>query len=166
MRASRLVLPILTGGCLMAGAVCAAPDAAPVRRAGFWETTMTLEGASAHTMVTKACTDAALERRTAAFGDAKDCPTHEMHRTADGFAFRSICVRNGVTTTTAGAIKGDLTSRYRVEATTRISSAGGGPGRERHTVMDNRRLGDCPAGRKPGDLVLSNGQVLSMGGPQ
>jgi hypothetical protein len=169
MRASNILFAALSGLCLAAGTAQAQPSAAPVRKPGFWETTMTMEGPHAHVMVTKICTDAALERRTATFGGAnpgKDCAVHEMHRTVGGFAFRSVCKRHDVTTTTAGTATGDFNSRYRVESTTRISAASGPPGRERHMVMDNRWLGACPAGRKPGDLVLSNGEVMSMGAPK
>ena len=169
MRTSHSLLAAMTGLGLAVGAAQAQAAAAPVRKAGFWETTMTMEGPHAHVLVTRICTDAALERRTAMFGGAdpgKDCPVHEMHRTAAGFAFRSVCKRHDVTTTTVGAATGDFNSRYRVESTTRISAASGPPGRERHMVIDNKWLGACPAGRKPGDLVLPNGEVISMSAPK
>ncbi len=169
MRTSHVLFVALLGVCLAAEAAQAETAAAPVRKPGFWETTMTMEGPHAHVMVTKVCTDAALERRTAMFGGAnpgKDCSVHEMHRTAGGFAFRSVCKRHDVTTTTAGKATGDFNSLYRVESTTRISAASGPPGRERHMVMDNRWLGACPAGRKPGDLILPSGEVMSMATPK
>jgi hypothetical protein len=138
---------------------------APIRRAGYWEQTVAMTGARARTMTTHYCTDTAMEKQFSAFGqgpNARMCSQREMHRTATGMAFNSVCTMGGRTMTTSGVATGDFQTHFHIETT--MHSTPPMPGMGEQTVsMDGKWLGPCPPGRKPGDMVMEGGQVVNIG---
>ncbi len=112
--------------------------------------------------ISKICLDAA---SAAAFASmdldlAGRCRHHAMAQAADGsWHFSTSCdMGHGGQVATEGVIRGDFASHYTVE--TRSLTAGArnaaadGPNR---VLADVRRVGECPANMKPGDVVLPNG---------
>jgi hypothetical protein len=76
-----------------------------------------------------------------------DCSKKDFTRTPNGRRFETRCSMMNVTTVQKGVIAGDFQNSFRVDQTvTRGSSAIQG------SVM-GRRIGNCPAQHKPGDLV-------------
>ena len=163
-----LLFATLAGlAAVSAAAGALAQTDAPMRRAGLWQTTMTMPG-QAHDVTMRICTDPAFERRQSVLsspmqrGDgAPNCSVHEVHRTLTGMAFRSVCTNHGVTSTTDGITSGDFNSRYHVDITTRSTPGDG----VRHMSMEGRFLGPCGAEEHPGDvsMVLPGGRVMRMG---
>ncbi len=129
----------------------------PIRRAGYWQTTMNM---GPRTMTTAMCTDETLEKSMTVMGQGvteKDCPQHDYHPIPGGWAFNSTCTIAGRTDVSSGTVTGDMQTNYHMEMTTHPSN-----GPERHMTMDVKWLGPCPAGRVPGDMVMPGGMVMNM----
>ena len=78
-----------------------------------------------------------------------------MTAAADGmWRFLTVCQTEAGRVSTEGSISGDFTTHYQVDAQIQGET---GPA-ERLRVDANLR-GDCPAGMKPGDVVMPNGAV-------
>jgi hypothetical protein len=141
----------------------AAQTAAPQRKPGFWEQTMTMAGG--RSMKSQMCTDAAVEKSMSAFGQnmsQSTCSKNQIRKTPTGFAFDSTCKIGNSVTTSSGVATGDFNSAYVVEVTSR-STPPMVPGQgETHMKIAAKWLGPCPAGRKPGDMVMPNGMVVNM----
>ncbi len=162
-------VPLIAAAILLpAVALAAAAPAAPARKAGWWEITTAITAPMAMTTRMNMCTDAATEARNNAFANNQgppggaDCTQGPVGRTAAGWTFSSTCRMAGMTTTTSGVATGDFNANYRVEATTRMTPAPMPQMAESKTVLTARWLGPCPAGRRPGDVVMANGMVFNV----
>jgi hypothetical protein len=69
-----------------------------------------------------------------------------------------------MTMTTSGVASGDFNSAYKVDSTTRMNPAPMPQMAESKMTIEAKWAGPCPAGRKPGDMVMANGMVMHMGG--
>jgi len=111
---------------------------------------------------TRYCLDAASAGALASFAHQLSgrCSRHEMARAADGsWHFSTACdMGAGGRVATEGVLHGDFASHYTIEAQSQTvgasAAAANGPGRVK---ADVRRLGDCPADMKPGDVILPGG---------
>ena len=133
--------------------------AAPKRKAGYWEQTITMQSPRAMTMKSQFCTDPAVEAKVSALGQAgpgQDCDAPKFVRSASGFTFESTCRIAGRTTHTKGVGTGDFNSNYRLDMT---SDAGGAPSRMQ---IDSKWTGPCPAGKKPGDMTMPGGMTVNI----
>jgi hypothetical protein len=59
-----------------------------------------------------------------------------------------------MTIATSGTARGDLSSSYHMESVTRMTPAPAPQLAETHMTIDAKWLGPCPAGKKPGDVVI------------
>jgi hypothetical protein len=167
MGRSKLGWSVWIAGLAIAGTAAAAlaQDAAPTRRAGWWEITVSnplVRGGQTVQM----CTDAATERSMSVFAGAegqqpRGCSAPVIHKTAGGWSFDLACTRGKIATVSSGIANGDFQTGYHVETTTRMTPAPIPQLAEIRTTMDARWLGPCPEGRKPGDMVM-NGQVVNL----
>jgi len=133
--------------------------AAPKRKAGYWEQTMTMQSPRAMTMKSQFCTDPAVEAKVSALGQAgpgQDCDTTKVTRSAGGFTFESTCRIAGRVTRTKGVATGDFNSNYKLDMT---SDSGGAQSRMQ---IASRWVGPCPAGKKPGDMVMPGGMTVNI----
>jgi hypothetical protein len=151
-------------GAVDGGTRAAMPGAdAQARKAGLWEQKVS-DGAGAQ--VTRLCLDAASHTAMFYLGESlnKDlCKSHTMTRRADGsWAFESVCTAGGAQVTSKGVATGDFNAAYqiKVEQTT-LGAAGSPPGTPQRFVVDAAWKGPCPAGMKPGDIVLSDGRKVT-----
>jgi hypothetical protein len=123
--------------------------AAPQRKAGMWETVMHIQG---HDMSTQLCIDAATEAKMSVFGQQAQTEScggaTGVEKIPGGYAFHGACKGRE----TSGTAIGDFNSAYKVT----IDSG------KTHMSMDSRWLGPCPAGRRPGDMVMPGGIVINM----
>jgi hypothetical protein len=111
---------------------------------------------------TRYCLDAASAGALASFTRQLGgrCGKHDMARAADGsWHFSTSCDMGAWgKVSTEGVIHGDFARHYTVEAQTQTvgaaQEAANGPDRIK---ADVRRLGDCPADMKPGDVILPGG---------
>lgn len=139
--------------------------AAPLRRAGLWEQTVSSAG---KIQTSRICLDPSLAKELAAWGeahtDAKCSEGPMAPRAGGGWSFSSTCDlgRSGKTTTT-GVMSGDPASRYQIDAE---STTSGAPAPSMNGVhkfsMKAAWVGPCPADMKPGDMTLPGGQRINL----
>lgn len=169
MRVSPLVLAL--GALAALGACNRAPSSAkvaipaaidpggagPQMAGGLWRQRVSgPQGVS----VTSYCLDAAAAASLASFDQQLSgrCSEHQMALTADGdWRFKTTCDGSFGAVTTQGSMRGDFTAHYVVQAT-RQSVDG-----MTHLTADVQRLGECPSGMQPGDVILPDGTRSRLG---
>jgi Protein of unknown function (DUF3617) len=142
-----------------AGAATVALHAGPEIAGGLWVQRVSDNRGARET---RYCLDAAAAGALASFDRqlSGGCSRHEMARAADGsWHFSTSCDMGAWgKVSTEGVMRGDFARRYTVEAQSQTvgaaQAAADGPDRVK---ADVRRLGDCPAGMKPGDVILPDG---------
>ncbi|WP_315835165.1 DUF3617 domain-containing protein [Bradyrhizobium prioriisuperbiae] len=126
----------------------------PTRKPGLWEVKMIMAGAKTPAMTMHECTDASTDKEmTSSFaGTDKDaCTKNDIKKTATGFAVDSQCKADGAPMTMQADISGDFNSAYTVRVKSKV---GGKAPQSTDVTMDAKWIGACPAGQKPGDVVL------------
>jgi hypothetical protein len=142
----------------------ALPPAGPSVAAGLWSQTVSDSHAPRET---RYCLDPASAGALSALDThlSKGCSRHDMAQASDGsWHFSTACDMGAWgKVTTAGVMKGDFASHYTVEADTQtVGAAQGGVNGPGRIKADVRRLGDCPADMKPGDVILPGGGKASV----
>jgi hypothetical protein len=117
----------------------------PHRKPGMWEQSIELPGNKPMTM--QMCIDEETEKQYSALGKKPGC-TQEFQKIPGGYSFKGTCEGK----TASGTAIGDFDKAIKVV----VDSEG------TRVTSDLKYLGACPAGRKPGDMVMPNGQVLNM----
>jgi hypothetical protein len=145
----------------IASVALAQPLATPTRRAGWWEQSMTMNmRGKEQTMTTQMCTDPQIERESSVIAQAaggQSCSRRDITPVPGGWHVVSECSsRFGGSRTTTGMVTGDFQSHLHMDL---VSQSARGSD---HVVMDTRWLGACPAGRRPGDVVMPGGQVMNV----
>jgi hypothetical protein len=164
MRLSCLLPVTLTALFAVVAAAQAQPAGMPGRRAGLWETSMSGAGMPGPGMKMRQCVTPASERGFSPFAagpgrgepDAAHCSKRETHRTANGWAFESVCTQGGRTVTTTGTLTGDFQTHYRLDLTSN------GDGAPRRMTMDNSYIGPCPAAGAGNTIVLPDGRTVTI----
>lgn len=165
-------LALLAAGCSRDGQKAAGGSNAsavvevPKRKPGLWKQTMLVEGIDVIQTV-QLCLDPDSDSKLAWWGQQgfkQACSKNEIEKQPDGsWKFSSVCEGAGVRTTNDGSAVGDFNSRYQLKAE---SSTSGAPIPEmngtRTITIDAEWVGECPAGMKPGDMDLPNGQRMNM----
>ena len=142
-----------------AGGATVALQAGPQVASGLWAQRVS-DSHGAHEI--RYCLDAAAASSLASFDRqlAGRCTKHEMAQAADGsWHFSTACDMGGWgKVATEGVMHGDFANHYVIEAQRQTvgaaRSSADGPDRMK---ADVRRIGDCPAGMKPGDVILPGG---------
>ena len=121
----------------------------------------------AMTQTMSICTDAETEKTHGPFANDMqqrgDCtPEAVSPAPGGGWAYSLTCKIGQTTMETSGVAKGDFESGYHVDSVTRMSPAPLPMMAEAHLTMDAKYLGQCPAGRVPGDMVMANGKVMNI----
>lgn len=137
------LLAALSAGAIAASA--ATDVAAPQRKAGWWQMSAHLPNGS--TMTRYLCLDATSDARHSVL-EAKEGCTMTAQKIAGGYSFQNACAGGA----TSGTAIGDFNSAYK------ISEQKGSA----HMETDATWMGACPAGRKPGDMLLPSGVVVNM----
>jgi hypothetical protein len=140
-------------------------DGAPPQvRAGLWEMKMDVAGAPKG-LSAKACIDPAVQGEGAAYGQQftkKDCSENRWSRVAGGVDFSSVCDMGGSHIATKGQVRGDFSSQYTVAMDATMTRDG--VTKTGKTVIEATRLGECPAGMKPGDKQITmQGRTITVG---
>lgn len=146
----------------------------PHRRAGLWQTSVTVDGHTSPMGAMKLCVDAAMEAKSQTFhpsgpanlAQSKGCAYPPPTRTADGsYSVSFTCpLSGGGQTATKAVATGDFSSGYHMHME---SDTTGGPiavANGHHvTDIDGKWLGPCPEGMAGGDMELPNGMKISGG---
>ena len=146
-------------------AAAALADEMPTRKAGLWESK--ISSADMPVVTAKQCIDAETDRKAmGAVGGASDCAKKTFTKTADGYDTEAECKIGGMTVKGHGKITGDFETALHMEQTTDLSGIPGIPDDQKSRVItiDAKRLGDCEAGQKPGDMIMPDGKVVRTPG--
>ncbi|WP_297697244.1 DUF3617 family protein [Phenylobacterium sp.] len=141
-----------------APAAPAAPAAAPRRKAGLWQMSMSSEGVRQASTI---CVDADTDAKLGLAGQKPGAnPCHENKitpRPGGGYDMESVCdLGDAGKMTTHGTLTGDLNGSYKVAMeTTTTGSAAPQMNGTRKIEMDAVWKGPCPAGMKPGDMQVA-----------
>lgn len=132
----------------------------PQRKPGLWETKST--GSEGETTA-RQCVGPATDQPIAGGLPAGACSKILVTKTATGYAVETECAVGQIKASGSSVITGDFETSVRTEGLTRLS---GMPGQsaplERKLTVEARRLGECEAGQKPGDIIMPDGKVISM----
>lgn len=156
---------VLAAACAaMTGA--AAADTLPARKAGLWESKTSGAGPAGAALTVRQCIDANTdELAQAAVQPGATCSKREVRKVAAGYEFESVCKVSEMAVEAKGLVTGDFVTNVKLEMTTTMSGIPGMPsGISTKMVIDNRRLGECEAGQKPGDVVMPNGRNVRAPG--
>jgi hypothetical protein len=157
-RPVRHALAFGLGLAVLLPAVAGAQNMLPHRKAGMWETTMNVAG---HPMVMGMCTDESVEARYSALNPRQNS-THECAPPAvspipGGMHVEMSCKSQSTTIHTVSTVTGDFNKGYSADVVSEINGKAGPP-----VHMSAKYLGPCPAGRKPGDMVMPGGMVMNV----
>lgn len=168
MRVSPLVLALgalaALGACnrVPSSAKVAIPAADPAQTepqlaVGLWRQRVSgPQGVS----VTRYCLDQAAAASLASFNQQLGgrCSEHQMALQSDGaWRFKTTCDTRLGAVTTQGSMRGDFAAHYVVQAAQQSVRG------TAHMTADVERLGDCPAGMQPGDVILPDGSKGRVG---
>jgi hypothetical protein len=147
----------------------ATAEAAPTRKAGLWEQTMSFNG---RTQKISMCVDEATEQKAkfwASEGRASSgCSEERINRTlTGGWQIHSVCqTPEGMKITSDGTVTGDFGSSYHMEMTSVTTGSPMPEANGTHKMtMDGAWKGPCPAGMRAGDMVLPGGMKMNALNP-
>ncbi|MBS0273675.1 MAG: DUF3617 family protein [Proteobacteria bacterium] len=149
-----------------ASAAQASPAEFPARRAGLWNVTVNMESAKLPAHTNKMCIDAATDAKLMKLGVASkeaDCTSMKVSGSGSVRIVDSVCHFNGGTQKNHVEIAYAGDSAYHMDMQSQFSPAIAGKTRS-HIVQDAKWAGPCPAGMKPGDMMI-NGMKINMLGP-
>jgi hypothetical protein len=148
----------------------AALSSMPHRKDGLWEQRMTA-GEGGPVVVTRICTDSALEDKLGVAGarvDRSKCSSYSVTQQLNGdYAFSSVCDLGptGGVATSNGVMHRDGDSGYHMDLDTKTTGASIAQlNVERKMSMDGKWLGPCAPGQKPGDMMVNGMKINPMGG--
>jgi hypothetical protein len=137
-------------------------EAAPTVKGGLWELTSRTPGMEGKV---RTCFDPQIQGQSAIVAqgmDRRNCSRSDWRKTADGHAFDIACERGGRLFVSSGALTGDLSESYVMKADSVISIDGVTRGAKQD--VSARNIGECPAGVKPGEvLILVDGRWQKPG---
>lgn len=142
----------------------AGPVGPPKRKPGLWAQTVSTAGM---TQTSKLCLDEATEAKMSVWGQQMGqdmCARNVITPTAGGWSFDSECTMAGAgTIKTTGTATGDFNSKYVVKATSVTSGSSMAQANGTHQMEVTATYeGPCPAGMKPGDMILPGGMTVNI----
>jgi hypothetical protein len=139
-------------------ASAAVGSAIPTRKPGWWEMNMSVKGPapSPARQTLHICTDPQIDQLQTPFGvHTGRCPPLQVTRTPQGWDFSGACRVAGANASTTGRAAGDLASRYHVDLVTTVDPPPVPQAARTEISIDAAWLGQCPAGKKPGDVDMT-----------
>ena len=159
----RFVPGLLAVVALAPSASSLAQDATePSRKPGWWELQLVISGPTAVPVhqTRRICTDAAFDKVDSPLGvnmRGKGCAPMTTARTATGWVVWGACDTGPMKIRANGVADGDFNSRYHADIVVQMDPPPAPQAAEVKIAMDARWAGECPAGKKPGDVETENG---------
>jgi len=140
---------------------------APVRKAGFWRESLMRDGKPGRLGGLTVCVDTQTESQFSALGrhfNTGACKRTINRESPTVIRFTAVCARgDGATVTTQGMAQGDFNAAYTVRSDVNVQGAPiDALNGDHELVMTGQYLGACPAGVKPGDVVLGSGVKVNI----
>jgi Protein of unknown function (DUF3617) len=162
MRFSKTVLVVLA---FTAPAFAAAPADVPSLRPGLWEATAASASRTPpRPAVTRMCLDKHTQRNVLeqlVFAMPRMCSRYRYEMRGGRFVTDSSCTLGASTIEGRTETTFFRDTAYHTEVVGRVGPTGRLAEQQR-AVIDARHVGACPAGMKPGDMVLPNGLTLNL----
>ncbi|HSM96543.1 MAG TPA: DUF3617 family protein [Rhizomicrobium sp.] len=135
----------------------------PARRAGLWDVTVTMESMKipprTNTMCIDAASDAKLMKLGVASREAK-CTSMNVSGMGSVRTIDSVCHMNGGEQKNHIVMTYSGDAAYHMDMQSQFSPPVAGHSQS-HIVQDAKWVGPCPAGMKPGDMMI-NGMKINM----
>jgi Protein of unknown function (DUF3617) len=157
---------------LAIGLICTSPAFAlemPARKAGQWELKMQFDNHVIPPQTIRECIDARTDKlmqSNVGGSPQQSCRHQNVSRSGGALVVDSVCSMGGGTATSRAVITGDFSSAYSMQIT---STRHGGPavpgmaaGGETRMTIEAKWLGPCPAGERPGDMIMGNGMKINI----
>lgn len=167
---------LLIAACLAAAAApaFAAGFELPPRKPGQWEMSITVDTAAMPPQVIRMCldqeTDKLLNAKFSGMASSM-CSKQEQKKDGDTIVLDSECVVGDVRAVSHSVVTGDFDSAYTMKTDTTMSGSNaprgitqvtpGGP-MNQSTTIAARRVGECEANVKPGDIDLGGGRTMNV----
>jgi hypothetical protein len=161
----RATLSVLAAAALFPAATSLAQDESPpARKPGWWEMRMLISGPTPQPIeqIMRICTDAAVDKRQSPFGvnmNGPGCPAPKITRMADHWMVSGACNQGAMKITADAVATGALDDRYHVDIDTHLDPPPAPNAAEVKIGIDARWLGECPAGKMPGDVDMGAGAI-------
>jgi hypothetical protein len=155
-------IAILTAGVVAAGADELKP---PPTKEGLWEThgTHTEQGKAVSDRPVRMCqsneTNKTMQARGEELRKKNDCTSHVTRPSPNTYIEEESCTKGpnaGSVTKVVYTNQGDTASHTEMHVNVGKS--------ETVVIIDAKYLGACPAGMKPGDLMMDDGKIISGAG--
>jgi hypothetical protein len=170
MRRHALLIPL---AALATPALAAGFDLPP-RAPGQWEMTISNDAATAPPQVIRMCldpeTDKALNAKFGGMASAM-CSRQEQKKEGETIVLESECRIGDMRSASRTEVKGDFNTAYTMTTKTEMSGSNAPQGVRRGmpegptsqtTTIEAKRVGDCAAGFKPGDMDLGGGRTINV----
>jgi len=151
----RIVLAAAAAALAPAGSSLAQDDAGPARKPGWWEMQLVITGPAPEPIhqTRHVCTDAAFDKVDSPLGvdmSGTGCRP-KVARTAAGWSASGVCDTGTMKVSADAMATGDFNDRYHVDIDIRMDPPPQPQVAELKIGVDARWIGECPAGKKPGD---------------
>jgi hypothetical protein len=157
------------GFAIAAAVICAGMPARasdfPARRAGLWNVTINMESAKLPAQTNKMCIDAASDARLMKLGvasKAADCTAMKVSGSGNVRTVDSVCHFNGGTQKNHVVMTYAGDSAYHMDMRSQFSPPISGHS-DSHIVQDAKWAGPCPAGMRPGDMMVNGVRINMLG---
>jgi hypothetical protein len=160
--------PAQTAAAVAVGATTSEPGPGvefPRRQPGLWEV-RSAGAQSAGVPLVRFCvgeaTDTAAQHLDRVPGVRGSCSLGAFRRDGSAWVAESVCRDNRSTASSRALASGDFVSAYRIDTVVRYDPPLGGVRAEDRDSVSARRLGDCAAGQRPGDMIIPGMGTLNM----
>jgi hypothetical protein len=168
----RITFAIATSVVFAASIASASASDFPMRRAGYWQTTMNMDRAGMGPMVTKMCLDTNTDARMMKYGMSRqnaDCTPPSISGIGGTRTVDIVCHMEGSTQKSHVIIAYTGDASYHMDMTSVFTPPLHGQ-KGMHMTQDAKWMGACPAGMKPGDMQMPGGFTINVmngmnGGP-
>lgn len=137
----------------------------PRRQPGLWEV-RSAGAQSAGVPLVRFCvgeaTDTAAQHLDRVPGVRGSCNLGAFRREGPGWIAESVCRDSRSTASSRAVASGDFMTAYRIDTQVRYDPPLGGVRSEDRDSIAAKRLGDCAAGQRPGDMLIPGMGTLNM----
>jgi Protein of unknown function (DUF3617) len=165
MKRSYLVAAALAA---MATSVVAETTSLPLRKAGRWELTTSMdEGGKKHEQALTLCIDADMERNTAAASDVEhksSCTKYEVKKDGDAVVVDATCKMNGRDVESRTEMRGDFQTVFEVKINSTTSGIDGARSISvpRTIVQQGKYIGEACGDLKAGEAMAPDGTKVMV----
>jgi hypothetical protein len=136
----------------------------PKRKSGLWEITRTTTRTDDKPNKDTLCADEKADNALwqLAEGARKEvCKADKVSRNGDKLVVDATCRVHDSTSKTHAVISGKFDSAYKIESKSSWEPPLGSMA-QGHATIEGKWVGPCPAGQRPGDLIMANGVKTNL----